>query len=146
VDVYSFGILLWEIVSGKHYTDVIDDIIDHSNRFIVVMNVAKGILRPPLEEITNVTLRSLMEQCWHEDADKRPSFRRIRKVLSNEYKKLRVAAENQLRSITKEPVKFNIGNYGIVRIGSKEFVIHNDICASRCKSLDLLLTQAKYST
>jgi len=100
------------------------------------MSVAKG-LRPPLEEVPLGTLRTLMEKCWDDESEKRPIFRKIRKILSSEYKKRRVSVEKQLHTIALNKTK--LGKCGVILMGSNEFVIHYDICVVRCSSLALLL-------
>jgi len=75
-DVYSFGLVLWAMVSGKQ---PFDDV----NPFALANAVVKEHLRPPMPTGTNITLSKLITQCWQEDPDKRPSFMNILDTLWN---------------------------------------------------------------
>ncbi|XP_062195663.1 uncharacterized protein LOC133898876 [Phragmites australis] len=74
VDVYSFGLLLWEMVSGR---------IPHENLtpFQVAYAVANRNLRPTIPPECPSALRPLIEQCCELHPDKRPDFWQIVKVL-----------------------------------------------------------------
>ncbi|XP_034412748.1 receptor-interacting serine/threonine-protein kinase 3 isoform X2 [Cyclopterus lumpus] len=72
-DVYSYGILLWSIVSGtKPYA--------HAKSSLVRFRIPEGD-RPPLDgirlqaaELAELTrLTELMERCWHTEPQRRPS-------------------------------------------------------------------------
>ncbi|CAA2995005.1 serine threonine- kinase pakA-like [Olea europaea subsp. europaea] len=77
VDVFSFGIVLWEILTGEepyanmHYGAIIGGIVNNT-------------LRPPVPSFCDPEWRLLMEQCWAPDPMLRPSFteiaRRLRKM------------------------------------------------------------------
>ncbi|RWR85705.1 PB1 domain-containing protein/Pkinase_Tyr domain-containing protein [Cinnamomum micranthum f. kanehirae] len=70
VDVFSFGIVMWEILTGEepyanmHYGAIIGGIVSNT-------------LRPPVPSSCDPEWRRLMEQCWAPDPTARPSFTEI---------------------------------------------------------------------
>ncbi|RWW22479.1 hypothetical protein BHE74_00009100 [Ensete ventricosum] len=70
VDVFSFGIVMWEILTGEepyanmHYGAIIGGIVNNT-------------LRPPVPATCDPEWRKLMEQCWAPDPVQRPSFTQI---------------------------------------------------------------------
>ncbi|KAL5577429.1 hypothetical protein UlMin_019128 [Ulmus minor] len=74
VDVFSFGIVLWEILTGEepyanmHYGAIIGGIVNNT-------------LRPLVPSYCDPEWRLLMEQCWAPDPVGRPSFTEIARRL-----------------------------------------------------------------
>uniref|UniRef100_A0A0E0IR94 Protein kinase domain-containing protein n=1 Tax=Oryza nivara TaxID=4536 RepID=A0A0E0IR94_ORYNI len=70
VDVFSFGIVMWEILTGEepyanmHYGAIIGGIVNNT-------------LRPPVPVSCDPEWRRLMEQCWAPDPSQRPAFTEI---------------------------------------------------------------------
>lgn len=78
-DVYSFGIVCWEIFTGR---------VPFGNRLQVaqlLMKVAVRGERPRFFSEDNVppAVQSLIRECWDQDSDKRPDFLAIGKVLKS---------------------------------------------------------------
>ncbi|KAM0029376.1 putative protein kinase TKL-Pl-6 family [Helianthus debilis subsp. tardiflorus] len=90
VDVFSFGIVLWEILTGEepyanmHYGAIIGGIVNNT-------------LRPPIPKDCDGEWRRLMEQCWAPNPMLRPSFTEITgrlRVMSQAKPKGAVAARH----------------------------------------------------
>ncbi|XP_010531995.1 PREDICTED: uncharacterized protein LOC104808132 [Tarenaya hassleriana] len=70
VDVFSFGIVLWEILTGEepyanmHYGAIIGGIVNNT-------------LRPTVPSYCDGEWRKLMEECWAPNPSARPSFSEI---------------------------------------------------------------------
>jgi serine/threonine protein kinase len=67
VDVYSFGIILWQLLTGKAP-------FARCNRGDIMDSVVKRHYRPPLCYDWPQALRSLIEDCWSPIPERRPSF------------------------------------------------------------------------
>ncbi|KAI3498763.1 hypothetical protein L1887_34545 [Cichorium endivia] len=74
VDVYGFGLILWEMVAG---TIPYKDMTPIQAAFAVVHKN----LRPSIPANCAPAMRALIEQCWSSQPDKRPEFWQVVKVL-----------------------------------------------------------------
>ncbi|GET66842.1 kinase-like domain-containing protein [Rhizophagus irregularis DAOM 181602=DAOM 197198] len=66
-DVYSIGMLMWEISSGQ------PPFINFENDYYLAMNIING-MRPKIVPGTPLEYEELMEQCWDADPTKRPDI------------------------------------------------------------------------
>ncbi|XP_021726458.1 serine/threonine-protein kinase HT1-like [Chenopodium quinoa] len=74
VDVYSFGLMLWEMVSGNiPYEDM--------TPIQAAYAVVNKNLRPAFPKSCPPAMRALIEQCWSAQPEKRPEFWQVVKVL-----------------------------------------------------------------
>ncbi|KAF8393254.1 hypothetical protein HHK36_021495 [Tetracentron sinense] len=74
VDVYSFGIVMWELLTGEEpYAGLRSEEI--------IVGIIKGDLQPEVPSWCDPAWRSLMERCWSSDPDSRPAFTEIAKEL-----------------------------------------------------------------
>ena len=76
-DVFSFGILLWEIFSLKIP-------FQGFNRYDFIEKVCKKNLRPATNIKCPPLVKQLMQEMWEHDAAKRPEFTRISNVIRGE--------------------------------------------------------------
>ncbi|KYQ89482.1 pleckstrin (PH) domain-containing protein [Tieghemostelium lacteum] len=79
-DTYSFGIIMWEMITRTlPYSDIAFN-SEIENR------VLEGY-RPPIPLNCDPNYAEIMQECWHQDPDKRPAFdtivHRLTKLLSN---------------------------------------------------------------
>ncbi|OMO53038.1 hypothetical protein CCACVL1_28925, partial [Corchorus capsularis] len=70
VDVFSFGIALWEILTG-------DEPYASMHCGTIIGGIVNNTLRPPIPERCDPEWRKLMEECWSFDPEARPSFTEI---------------------------------------------------------------------
>lgn len=77
VDVYSFGMVLWELWERKRPFE------DLSSRFDIMDAVRSG-RRPTINSDCPPAYRSLIQRCWQGDPSRRPMFQYIVRYLKDE--------------------------------------------------------------
>ncbi|XWS35097.1 hypothetical protein CRYUN_Cryun21dG0096900 [Craigia yunnanensis] len=90
VDVFSFGIALWEILTGEEpYASM------HCGA--IIGGIVNNTLRPPIPERCDPGWRKLMEECWSFDPEARPSFTEITNRLRHMSAALQPKRRNAIR-------------------------------------------------
>ncbi|RIB00398.1 hypothetical protein C2G38_2129972, partial [Gigaspora rosea] len=70
-DIYSFGIIMWEILHGKHKS------LEPLDYYKFTIEVCLKGLRPHISENTARCYADLMKKCWHKEPEKRPTAAEI---------------------------------------------------------------------
>ena len=66
-DIYSIGILMWEISSGQ------PPFVNYDHDYDLAMKIVNG-MRPKIVPGTPLKYKELMEQCWDADVTNRPDI------------------------------------------------------------------------
>lgn len=74
VDVYSYGIVLWELLTNT-------EVYAGEDKVTVMTEVIQHNRRPLIPLTTPEALKILIQRCWSQDANDRPSFREIIEML-----------------------------------------------------------------
>jgi ABC-type phosphate transport system substrate-binding protein/tRNA A-37 threonylcarbamoyl transferase component Bud32 len=73
-DIYSFGIVMWEVWSGQQpYADL--------QMIEIIFGVTNDQMRPPISAIDEPDLADLIQRCWAQEPERRPSFDEILAIL-----------------------------------------------------------------
>ena len=88
-DVYSFGIMFWQMFALKTPFDK----FDHAKHMDLVVN--KGKRPSPIKSILSPTLHQMMEKCWSENTKQRPTFDTICDTLQDELIRIESGNDSQ---------------------------------------------------
>ncbi|KAF2317170.1 hypothetical protein GH714_013844 [Hevea brasiliensis] len=80
IDVYSFGIVMWELLTGKNLMLHVFMCFLHSS---FAGGIVNNSLRPQIPTWCDPEWKSLMESCWASDPAERPSFSEVSRKLRN---------------------------------------------------------------
>ncbi|EJK46309.1 hypothetical protein THAOC_35025, partial [Thalassiosira oceanica] len=76
VDIYSFGVLLWQLCSKQRPYDCIQTADEFESR------VYMGEYRPDIEDCWPTPVQTLMKHCWHQRPKSRPAMKVVKAVLN----------------------------------------------------------------
>eukprot|EP00002_Diphylleia_rotans_P021422 TRINITY_DN4167_c0_g1_i7.p1 TRINITY_DN4167_c0_g1~~TRINITY_DN4167_c0_g1_i7.p1 ORF type:complete len:1722 (-),score=210.96 TRINITY_DN4167_c0_g1_i7:164-5329(-) len=94
-DVYSYGIIIWEITHQKYpYTD-------RDNGMDVMVGVIQNTLRPTILDGCPLDLRDLMQSCWSHLVCDRPSFSEILTSIKETHYTEEISQDAQATSSTE---------------------------------------------
>jgi len=115
VDVYSFGILLWEILCRK-------PAFSHHKQYDAFSKAICQGERPPIPEGTLPELAQLMTQCWAHEAKLRPSFEEVVAKLEGLCDQQKVKERNELiNTHVSDPDGANLWRHNFLHEDQTEF-------------------------
>ena len=93
VDVYSFGLVLWELWEKRRPFD------HYTSRFDIIDAIRSGE-RPTLSDNCPPAFRSLITRCWQEEPARRPMFQYIVRYLKDELARVKRARDTRRQKST----------------------------------------------
>ena len=133
-DVYSVGMLMWEIFAGYPPFD------DRAHNYHLILQICEG-LRPPISPEIPEDYAQMMQKCWDADPSKRPNIDDLWRF-----------AHNKLEEIYKGKIDFNnVSNDGSSSdspqqayekhpLGYHTRILNEEIAKLNLKSNDSLLS------
>src|SRR5205085_1730116 len=88
-DVYSLGMLMWEIFAGHPPFD------DRAHNHRLVFDICEEGLRPPILPEMPDDYTQMMQKCWDADPSKRPTIKELWKFSRNKLKEIYKNEKNQ---------------------------------------------------
>ncbi|RHZ59650.1 hypothetical protein Glove_362g57 [Diversispora epigaea] len=115
-DIYSMGILMWEVITGETPFDDYD--YEHDSELAI--DIVKGC-RPKIYKCIPREYATLMEQCWDANPDNRPDAYTICKKMGSLLKPLYNEMDEQQKLIMRsKSLKSKIKNFFKLKLRSKK--------------------------
>ncbi|KAF0701652.1 Aste57867_7923 [Aphanomyces stellatus] len=94
VDVYSFGVILWEMIAK-------DMPFKGMTPIQAAFAVARHGMRPAFPDNTPPCLRALVDQCWHQTPHDRPTFAAVLDLLPNVHAQMQKSEFHELNFVVR---------------------------------------------
>lgn len=101
-DIYSLGVLLWEITSGQPP-------FLNSNIYPLTSRISKNIREQPIED-TPPEYQKLYQECWNGDPELRPNIVQVYEILNQLISKFNDDVVVEIPSINDKPNTSDIYN------------------------------------
>ena len=95
VDVYSFGMVLWEMWEKKRPYEELHSRFD-------IMDAVRSGRRPLISDSCPPAYKSLLQRCWQAEPGRRPNFQYIVRYLKDELARVKRQRERQLSTSASE--------------------------------------------
>ena len=102
-DVYSFGMLLYVIVTGHNPWENV-------NQHIVTKLIVSDGKRPSIPQDTSKSVTDLINQCWAQDPNKRPTFEEIFQKFENGEILFNNANKNEIKEMSLKIAKMGFSS------------------------------------
>ncbi|RIB19062.1 kinase-like domain-containing protein [Gigaspora rosea] len=122
-DIYSFGIIMWEILYGKS--------VFYNQNFgpQLQLEICNNNLRPIIIKNTPQCYINLMEKCWDKDPEKRPSAANICEIFTEWQINVKILLDlSESEEILKDVESMNFPVYPKTMYTSKFIYYTNSLC------------------